>query len=328
MKRRYWAFLAAGMLALAGCSAAVPDPGPGALAAGSWTFTDDVGATVTLPQRPARIAGLTDVVASLWNYGVKPVAAFGFTGITQDKRFAGRDLAGVVELGQSYGQINLEALAAAKPDVIVTHAYPVDTAGTLDPAKSLYGFADLAQQQAAARIAPIVAIAMRGSAVQVIDRTVALATSLGADPAAISASRGRYAEAATRLRTAAGRGLSVLVVAAYPDEGLYVAKALDDPTLRSFVDLGVRFVDPGGDKYYWGTRSWETVGSLPADVVLESQIDPMSATDLAAQPTFARTPAAAAGQVYPWVFASLDHVAQAAYMTQLAGQLEAARKVV
>lgn len=324
MRRRYCALLVAGVLALAGCST----PAAGGAATGSWTFTDDVGATVTLPQRPVRIAGLTDVVASLWNYGVKPVAAFGFTGVTQDKRFAGRDLSGVVELGQSYGQINLEALAAAKPDVIVTHAYPVDAAGTLDPAKPLYGFADLAQQQAAAKIAPIVAIAMRGSAVQVIDRTVALATALGADPAAINSTRGRYDEAAARLRAAGARGLSVLVMAAYPDEGLYVAKAPDDPTLRSFADLGVRFVDPGGDKYYWGVRSWENVGSLPADVVLESQIDPMSPADLAAQPTFARTAAAAAGQVYPWVFASLDHVAQAAYMTQLAGLLEAARKVV
>lgn len=316
--------LVAGALALAGCST----PAAGPAGSGSWTFTDDVGATATLPQRPVRIAGLTDVVASLWNYGVKPVAAFGFTGITQDKRFAGRDLAGVVELGRAYGQINLEALAAARPDVIVTHAYPVDAAGKLDPAKPLYGFADLAQQQAAARIAPIVAIAMRGSAVQVIDRTVALATALGADTTVIDAARGRYAQAAARLRTAAGRELSVLVVAAYPDEGLYVAKAHDDPTLRSFAELGVRFVDPGGDKYYWGTRSWENVGSLPADVVLESQIDPMSAADLAAQPTFARTPASVAGQVHPWVFASLDHIGQATFVDQVAGWLEAARKVV
>jgi len=70
---------------LAGCSTAAPTT------AGA-PFTDDLGHQVTLPDRPLRVAGLTDVVAALWNYGVEPVAAFGFTGISQDKRFAGRDL--------------------------------------------------------------------------------------------------------------------------------------------------------------------------------------------------------------------------------------------
>jgi iron complex transport system substrate-binding protein len=309
-------------LALVGCSAQAPSQ-----TTAGWSFTDDLGATVTLDHRPARVAGLTDVVASLWNYGVTPVAAFGYTGITQDGRFAGRDLSGVAELGKAYGQIDLEALAAARPDVIVTHAYPVDAAGTLDPAKPLYGFADLAQQQAAARIAPIIALKMDGSAVQVIDRTVALAHALGADQAVIDKARSAYGAAADRLRVAAATGRSVLVVAAYPAEGLYVAKAPDDPALTSFADLGVRFVDPGGDRYYWGVVSWENVGSLPADVVLESQIDAMTAAELRAQPTFARTPAARAGQVYPWVFASMDYTAQAAYMNELAGHLETARKV-
>jgi iron complex transport system substrate-binding protein len=47
-----------------------------------------------------------------------------------------------------------------------------------------------------------------------------------------------------------------------------------------------------------------------------------------AQPTFARTPAGQARQVYSWVFASMDYAAQAAYMTEVAGHLASARKVV
>jgi ABC-type Fe3+-hydroxamate transport system substrate-binding protein len=31
----------------------------------------------------------------------------------------------VTQLGKAYGEINLEALAAARPDLIVTNAYPV-----------------------------------------------------------------------------------------------------------------------------------------------------------------------------------------------------------
>jgi iron complex transport system substrate-binding protein len=321
---RLLGLILAGLLTVTACSTSAP----AATGTGSWTFTDDLGRTVTLDQRPTRIAGLTDVVASLWNYGIKPVAAFGYTGISQDKRFAGRDLAGVTELGPMYGQIDLEALAAADPDLIVTHAYPVDAAGTIDPQAPLYGFADLAQQEAASRIAPIVAITMDGSAVQVIDRTAQLALALGADPAVVTGARAEYDAAADRLRTAATSGLQVLVVAAYPAEGLYVAKAPDDPTLTAFADLGVRFVDPGGTGYYWQIVSWENVGSLPADVVLESQIDEMSAEQILAQPTFARTPAGQARQLYPWVFASMDYAAQAAYMTEVAGHLESARKVV
>ncbi|WP_219418601.1 ABC transporter substrate-binding protein [Pseudonocardia nigra] len=245
-----------------------------------------------------------------------------------DERFAGRDLSGVTELGASYGQIDLEALAAAQPDLIVTHAYPVDSAGTLDPAKPLYGFADLAQQEAAAQIAPIVAIAMDGSAVQVIDRTVELALALGADPAVIDEARTGYTAAADRLRAAAASGLEVLVVAAYPADGLYVAKAPDDPALTAYADLGVQFVDPGGSEYYWQAVSWENVGSVPADLVLDSQIDDMTAEELLVQPTFAATPAGQAGQVYPWIFTSMDHLAQADYMNELAGYLEGAQNVL
>jgi iron complex transport system substrate-binding protein len=314
----------AGLLAATACSTSAPET----TGTGSWSFTDDLGRTVTVDQRPTRVAGLTDVVASLWNYGIEPVAAFGYTGISEDDRFAGRDLSGVTELGPMYGQIDLEALAAADPDLIVTHAYPVDAAGTIDPQAPLYGFADIAQQEAVARIAPIVAIRMDGSAVQVIDRTAQLALALGADPAVVTGARAGYDAAADRLRTAAASGLQVLVVAAYPAEGLYVAKAQDDPTLTAFADLGVRFVDPGGTGYYWQTVSWENVGSLPADVVLESQIDEMTADQILGQPTFARTPAGQARQVYPWVFASMDYAAQAAYMTEVAGHLESARKVV
>jgi len=106
----------------------------------------------------------------------------------------------VVELGREYGTIDLEALAAARPDVIVTNAYPVDSAGTIDPNAPLYGFTDLAQQQAAARIAPIVAVTMDGSAVQVVERTERLAAALGADPALIDAGRAEYVAARERLR--------------------------------------------------------------------------------------------------------------------------------
>ena len=147
-----------------------------------------------------------------------------------------------------------------------------------------------------------------------------------ADTGVLAEAKASYATATARLSAAAKSGLSVLVVAAYPDEGLYAAKAKDDPQLRSQADLGVKFVDPGGKDYYWEVVSWENVGKVPADVVLYSR-RAMDAPTMMKQATFARTPAAAANQVYAWVFASMDYVAQAAYANELAGHLEAAKKV-
>ncbi|KAA9162308.1 ABC transporter substrate-binding protein [Amycolatopsis acidicola] len=289
---------------------------------GAWSFTDDLGKKTELPQRPARVAGLNDAIASLWNYGVVPVASFGYTGLAEDVNFQGKDLSKVKEVGRTYGEIDIEALAAAKPDVIVTHAYPVDSAGTLSPDKALYGFKDVSQQQAVAEIAPIIALKMAGSATGVVQRTVELATAIGATPTA----QQDYASAQTRLKTAAAKGLSVMAIAAYPADGVYIAKAADDPALRSYTELGLTYPAPGGSAYYWETVSWENIGKYSTDVVLYS-LRAMNRDDLLKQATFARLPAATAGQVFPWEFSSMDYVAQARTLNDLAGHLEGSRKV-
>ena len=98
-----------GTLALAGCGGG---DGPVAAAVDTgWTFTDDLGNTVTLDERPARIAGLNDVLSSLWNYGLPPVASFGQTSIADDVAFAGRDLSGVAVVGTAPGMpgVRIEA---------------------------------------------------------------------------------------------------------------------------------------------------------------------------------------------------------------------------
>ena len=48
---------------------------------------------------------------------------------------------------------------------------------------------------------------------------------------------------------------------------------------------------------------------------------------IAAQPTAALLPAVQAGQLHPWKYIGMDYVAQAAYMTELAGWLTEAQKV-
>lgn len=128
----------AALAATAGCSEGSTEPAAAA-AEGGWSFTDDLGTTVELPATPARVAGLNDVVASLWNYGVAPVASFGQTSAADDVAFEGRDLADLQIVGESYGQIDLERLAAADPDLIVTSVYPTDSSGTIDESQPSAG---------------------------------------------------------------------------------------------------------------------------------------------------------------------------------------------
>jgi len=311
---------------LAGCG---EDADPASSSAASWTFTDDVGRTVTSDERPTRVAGLNDVVSSLWNYGIEPVATFGQTAAADDVQFEGRDLAGVAQVGASYGQIDLEQLAAARPDVIVTSVYPTDSAGTLDADGPLYGFESVAQQEQVADIAPIIAIAWKGSAADVIERTADLADALGADldGEQVTAMRTEYERASAALTTAAASGLTVLPVAAYPAEGFYMAKAADDPSLRLYRDLGVQFVDPGGSTYFWETAGWEAVPRYRSDVLLYSLRGAMTPEQMQTQPTYRLLPAAQAGQVHPWEYVGMDYRAQAAYMEKLAGWLSTDRTV-
>jgi len=306
------------------------DPGGTASAdSGGWEFTDDMGTTVSLDETPTRIAGLNDVLSSLWNYGIEPVASWGQTSIEDDVAFEGKELSGVEIVGTSYGQIDLEQLAAADPDVIVASVYPTDSEGTIDEEAPLYGFESIEQQEQVAEIAPVIGIVWGGSAADVIERTAELAGALGADLDGdlVTAAREDYEVASAALTEAAAGGVSVLPVYATESDGWWMATAPDDPSLHLYQDLGVNFVDPGGDGYFWNSVGWEEVPSHPSDVLLYSLRFSMSPEEIAAQPTAALLPSVQAGQLYPWKYLGMDYVAQAEYMTELAGWLTEARKV-
>ena len=325
--------LLCGLLALTVVSvSACSSDGGGDTAAASesgWEFTDDLGNTVTLDEAPTRVAGLNDVLSSLWNYGIEPVAAWGQTSIEDDVAFESKDLSGVEIVGTSYGQIDLEQLAAADPDVIVASVYPTDSEGTIDETSPPYGFESIEQQEQVAEIAPIIGIVWGGSAADVIKRTAELAGALGADLDGdlVTAAREDYEVASAALTEAAAGGVSVLPVYATESDGWWMAKAPDDPSLHLYQDLGVNFVDPGGDGYFWNSVGWEEVPSHPSDVLLYSLRFSMSPEEIAAQPTAALLPSVQAGQLYPWKYLGMDYVAQAEYMTELAGWLTEARKV-
>jgi iron complex transport system substrate-binding protein len=116
---------------LAGCG--TDDAGPERAAgsatptSGPWSWTDDLGQTVELDEAPVRIAAYGDEAAALWNFGITPVALFHYMDPVQDPTFESLDLTQTQVIGTAYGEINLEQLAAAQPDLIVTTTYADDT---------------------------------------------------------------------------------------------------------------------------------------------------------------------------------------------------------
>src|SRR5262245_12807257 len=101
-------------------SGATPSSGP-------WSYTDDLGQTVELHQTPPRIAAYGDEAAALWNFGLTPIALFHYMDPSDDPTFEDLDLSETEVIGTAYGEISLEELAAAQPDLIVTTTYDGDT---------------------------------------------------------------------------------------------------------------------------------------------------------------------------------------------------------
>lgn len=308
---------------LAGCSSAAEEPTAGGAA---WSYTDDVGTTVSLDHRPERIASFTDYATGLITAGIEPVAIFGRTDVASDPRFADYDLSGTAIVGNSYGEIDLEALAEAAPDLIVVGASPSDREGTID--QPYYGLADVEQQEQLAKIAPIVTITVGGAGADVIASENELAVALGGDAEMIAAAQADYDAAAADL-TAAAEESGVEVTHLYADaDGAYLLKPADNPEDELYRSLGVEFTDlnPDGD-FFWDVYSWENVAETMTGDVLLIDDEGFQEADLAAQATFASHPALAAGQVYTWHISSLDYATQAAQMTELAAILRASSQL-
>ena len=296
-------------------SKATPDAGP-------WTWTDDLGQEVSLDATPTRIAAYGDAAAALINFGITPVALFHYMAPDQDSTFEDLDLTGVEIVGTAYGEINLEALAATTPDLVVTTLYDGDTPD------SMYGFKDGAQVARIKAIAPIVGVMQTGSALEVIKTNERLVASLGIDVegGAVAEDRAAFEKASGALTAAAGSGLTVLPVYG-EDANYYVAKAPDDPALRYYSELGLTFVPVEGNDYYWEILSWENADKYQPDIVLYSVRDSYTPEQLMDQPVFARLAAAEADQLHPWKFKSMDYKAQTSYLGELAGWLASDSRV-
>lgn len=96
---------------------------------GEWSFTDDKGVTVTLPSRPERLVIDVNAAAPLWDFGVRPVAIFGWLA-TASGDFGpagGRiDPEQVEIIGEGEATIDVEALVGLQPDLVITLTFSPD----------------------------------------------------------------------------------------------------------------------------------------------------------------------------------------------------------
>ncbi len=312
----------AGLLAACGEDDSNSPASDGEQPRGPWTWTDDLGQEVSLDAPPTRIAAFGDAAAALMNFGITPVALFHYTDPGEDSTFEDLDLSDVEIVGSAYGEISLEALAATRPELVVTTLYDGDTAD------SMYGFKDEAQLAKIKAIAPVVGVMQTGSALDVIKTNERLVASLGVDveTGAVADDRAAFEIASAALTEAAGSGLTVLPVYG-EDANYYVAKAPDDPALRYYSELGLSFLPIAGEDYYWEVLSWERADKYQPDIILYSVRDSFTPEQLMDQPVFAGLEAAQAGQLHPWKFKSMDYRAQTSYLGELADWLAGDTKV-
>ena len=264
-----------------------------------WTYTDGGGKTVTLPEIPKRIVAHANVAAGLIPLGIRPVGIYVDGPVKDDPSLRGLDLTGIEILGEAWGEIDIEKLAAAKPDIIIAEYWPLEKAYSGMESGAADG--SLIEQ-----IAPVAGPAQGNSTEALIKDYEALATLLGADLSdpQIAADKAEFeaAKAAFQAAVKAKPGLNALAVWAGTD-ALYVASAAGSAELSDFVSWGFDVISPevADDRGYWETVSWENADKYQPDLVLvDDRAGPATLATAEAQPTWKTIRAVEKGQVGDW----------------------------
>lgn len=271
--------------------------------AGEWTFVDGAGEAVTLPAMPENVVAYLPLAAALWDYGVRPAAIFGAAQRPDGtpEVYAGDvDLAQVINLGDTYGELDLEALIQLDPGLFVNDMWA-------DP-PDIWGLDDDGKAQLAA-ITPIVQIRyVEQPVTDTIASLETLAGLLGADleDPEIVADKAAFEQASADLKAAiaAKPGLKVLVMSGTPEESMWISSPRQSADLLYFQELGLDMVEPETttNMEYWEELSWEQAGKYPVDLFLiDSRQWSATGEQLVEKvPTFAALPAAKAGQFGGW----------------------------
>ncbi len=312
MLRALLVFLALGVMA------------PAAALAEGWSYTGGDGKTVTLDHVPTRIVADSGAAAALISFGIRPVGIYGNNPPEQEKQLEGVDISGIAIVGQTWGEIDLEKVAALKPDLIVADYWPLDNA--------YQGFEEAVSDSTkqVLRLAPITGPAQGPSAVKLIEDYAVLAESLGADvnaPALVDA-KARFERSREAFKAAVAKkpNLTVLPVWAGTD-ALYVAATEGSSELSDFASWGLKLITPelSDANAYWETVSWESVDKYQPDLIIVDNRASTTMETALAQPTWTTMKAAAAGQVADWpAFWLRTYGTYASELDRLTAAIEAA----
>jgi iron complex transport system substrate-binding protein len=312
------------VLATAGCQ---DSPGSGASdggdAATEFSFTDDRGETVELNKSDIRVVVQEDAAQALMHFGIKPVGIFGGSAMDKNPMLEGLDLTGVESLGEAWGEIKMEKLAALQPDIIVSTFYTGD--GVLFPG-GVYGFGTEKQQKDAQQIAPILAIKATQPSSAVIQRFGELAAALGAevDSGQYAQERSEFETAVEDLKAAAAKSEASVLAVTPATDSVYVAVPKAFADTQDLLNWGVNMMEPTGKlvSSYYEQLSWENAATYQPEIIL---IDVRGYTlgedELAKDyPTWMDIQAAQDGNVGSWSRISLnypDYTGQVQELTEL-----------
>jgi iron complex transport system substrate-binding protein len=286
---------------------------------GPWAFTDDRGVEVSLPRPPERIVAHEYAVAALWDYGIRPVGIYGSVRLNEQPLFEGLDLSGIESVGEVWGEVNLEALAALRPELIITTFWPSE--GLLG------GIKDDKLEKKMTAIAPIVGIHAQVPATTTIEHFEELAGALGKDidSRELVAIRERYEQAIQTFKAAVEQKPDLRMMAVYADpEAFYVAKTADYSDLREYQAWGLEIVSGTSSDPYWEQLSWENADKYAADLILyDARAHAPTLDKLAEIPAWRRLPAVKARQLSPWhMEEAVSYRLFTAHIEELTAQIE------
>jgi iron complex transport system substrate-binding protein len=267
-----------------------------------WSFTDDTGTTITLDEAPDVIVSSSVVAGTLWEYGVDVDAVYGplHGGNGEpDPQLGLADPDQFDSLGQVWGEINLEQLAATQPDVIIDAMWGGEESLTSHP-----------QWEQLQQIAPNIHIEVVDTSFAAIpERFAELAVALGGDETRVDEARAEFERASQRLGdvAAAREAIDAAFVTA-SNELLYLGVIEGFTDLQYFDDLGLDILQQPptedltiGGVVYWTELSWEHADRASADVIF---VDTRTYSDVSAildeHPTWQALPARQAEQVGGW----------------------------
>ena len=286
-------FSLAGIPARVAAQDATPEAG--------WSFTDDAGVTISLPETPDRVVAYINLAAALDDFGAKPAGYFGQPlrpDGTRETIAGDLDLEGMLSVGPDYGAFDIEALAAEDIDLIVTDMWE-------DP-PSFWGLEEGAIEQINT-VSPILNLWFIGQPVtDTIERVGELAVALGADPdnPQVVADREAFlaAEAELKDAIAAKPGLKVAFASGTPDEAFYIGNPNVNADLMYYASLGLDIVAPEDQSSFFEELSWEEAGRYPVDLLIMDDRQWSSTPEelIEKVPTFAALPAVKAGAYGPW----------------------------